>query len=117
MSEGAPALSLAEAEGVVATKTAPRVTKESIEAKIASVEYLRHGLLTICVITMRNGWKQAGQTASASPENHDYEVAKRYAYENAFRPIWELEGYLLREKLRLEAEAEFIGGHDPAHEG
>src|SRR5215207_7771092 len=94
-----PALSLGEAQEIVAAKTAPKVTVESIEAKIAEVDYISRGYLTICVITMRNGFKTVGKAASASPENHDSAVAQRYAYESAFKPLWELEGYLLREKL------------------
>jgi hypothetical protein len=95
-----PKLSLNEAKAVVATKTAPRVTEESIKAKIASVGY--HPILplgTLCVITMKNGWIATGFSAPASVENFDAEVGKRYAYDNAFKSLWQLEGYLLRETL------------------
>ena len=94
-----PSLSLEEAGAVVATKTAPRVTVDSIKAKIASVEYVRHDILTLCIITMQNGFKTIGKSAPASPENYDFEVGKTYAYEDAFKPLWQLEGYLLRETL------------------
>lgn len=94
-----PSLSLGEAQDAVAAKTAPKVTVESIEAKIAAVDYLSHGLMTICVITMRNGFKTVGKAAAASPENHDPAIGQRYAYEDAFKPLWQLEGYLLVERL------------------
>jgi hypothetical protein len=96
-----PKLSLDEAKAVVATKTFPKVTEESIKAKIRSVEfhYVDGGMGTICVITMQNGWIQTGFSKSADPRNHDEEVGKRYAYDNAFKPLWQLEGYLLREQL------------------
>jgi hypothetical protein len=95
-----PNLTLAEAQAVVATKTAPRVTIESIEAKIEKVEYHGlEGLMTLCVITMKNGWKQTGVSAPVSIANFDPEVGKRYAYDNAFKPLWQLEGYLLRTLL------------------
>lgn len=97
-----PALSLGEAQEAVAAKTAPKVTVESIEAKIADVTYIPHDLLTICVITMRNGFKVIGKAASASPENHDPAIGQRYAYEDAFKQIWQLEGYLLRSILAGE---------------
>ncbi len=97
---GEPALSLDEAKAVVATKTAPRVTEESIKAKIEEAEYIINGnLLTICIITMKNGFMVHGGSAPASPSNFDAEVGKRYAYDNAFKQLWQLEGYLLREKL------------------
>lgn len=103
---GEPKLTLDEAKAVVATKTAPRVTEESIKDKIASSEYIMHGQLTICVLTMSNGFMVHGVSASASPSNFDAEVGKRYAFDNAFRQLWPLEGYLLRENLsRLGAQA------------
>ena len=34
-------MSLEAAQAIVATKTAPKVTKESIEAKIVSVDYIK----------------------------------------------------------------------------
>lgn len=94
-----PELTLEEAQALVATKTAPKVTKESIEAKIYDATYLRHEYLTVCVITMKNGFHFTGTAAPASPENFDPEVGKRYAYEDAFKKIWTHEGYLLKSKL------------------
>jgi len=97
-----PKLSLNEAKAVVSMKTAPRVTEESIKSKIASVDYHFVGegnTGTICIITMKNGFLTTGFSKSADPRNHDEEVGKRYAYDNAFKPLWQLEGYMLREKL------------------
>lgn len=98
-----PAKTLEEAQAIVDTKTAPRVTKESIEAKIGEVEYLNKDTLTICVITMKNGFRSLGKSAPASPENFDEEVGKRYAYEDAFKPLWQFEGYLLCDQLAQAA--------------
>ena len=97
-----PKLSLDEAKGVVATKTFPKVTEESIKAKIANVDYHWVGedyTGTICIITMKNGWTSTGFSKCADPRNHDEEVGKRYAYDSSFKPLWQLEGYLLRESL------------------
>jgi len=94
-----PILSLEEAQAIVATKTAPMVTKESIEAKIEDVSYIHHAHLIICIITMKNGFMVNGQSAPADMRNYDTNVTKCYAYENAFKQLWVLEGYLLREQL------------------
>ena len=94
-----PTLTLEQAQTKVAAATAPNITKESIEARIASVTYHHVDHLTICVIQMVNGFFQMGKAAPASPENYDPEVGKRYAYEDAFRGLWQLEGYALCEKL------------------
>lgn len=95
-----PNITLDEAKAIVATKTAPRVTEDSIRAKIKSVEFETvNETGTICIITMRNGWMSTGFSAPADVANFDPEVGKRYAYDNAFKPLWQLEGYLLREQL------------------
>ena len=97
--KGEPALTLGETQAIVETKTAPRVTEASIKAKIADVEYFRVRHLTICIITLRNGFFVEGHSAPAAPENYDQQVGERYAYDNAFRQLWPLEGYLLRERI------------------
>lgn len=101
-----PTLTLAEAQATVATKTAPKVTKESIEAAINQVSYNQIDTLTICIIFMKNGFKQIGKAAPASDLNFDAEVGKRLAYEDAFRGLWQLEGYLLCQKLYEASQAE-----------
>lgn len=98
-----PSMSAVQAKVTVAeTARQPRVTEESIRAKIADVQYIVHETMTICIITMRSGFKQLGQAAPAAPENFNAEVGKRYAYDDAFRQLWRLEGYLLCEHLLCE---------------
>lgn len=98
-----PTLSLAEVDAVVASKTAPRVTLDSITARIVAVDYLAHGTTTIAVLVLDNGFKFIGTSTPASDLNFDGEVGKRYAYDNAFKQIWTHEGYLLRERLIRES--------------
>ena len=50
---------------------------------------------------MKNGWVSTGFSAPADARNFDAKVGDRYAYDNAFKPLWQLEGYLLREALSL----------------
>ncbi len=81
-----------------------RLTEESIEAKIKSVEYLVKDLeegprLTLAFITMKNGFVATGQSACASPANYVKETGQHIAYENAFDKLWEVEGYLLKERI------------------
>lgn len=100
-----PNLSLDQAKAVVVTKTAPRVTEESIKSKIMDVSYTAGPrCLTICIITMMNGFMVLGKSAPADARNFDAEVGKRYAYEDAFKQLWQFEGYLLREKLSEPVE-------------
>lgn len=56
--------------------------------------------ITFCVLILKNGYKISGVNHSGvSPENHDPELGRKLAYENARNKVWELEGYLLKEKL------------------
>jgi len=93
------ALIATEAESA-ANATAPRVTLDSMEDKIVSTDYiLRDDILTLCVLKMRNGFYVVGESAPASPANFDAELGRKFAYENAIRQLWKLEGYALREQL------------------
>lgn len=91
-------LTLKDAKKRVEQMEHPRVTEERIKSRIYKVKYLTDGTLTICVIRMINGFKQVGTAAPAHPDNYDAEVGKTYAYEDAFRKLWKLEGYLLCEE-------------------
>ncbi len=56
--------------------------------------------ITFCVLILKNGYKISGVNHSGvSPENHDTELGRKLAYEDARNKVWELEGYLLKEKL------------------
>lgn len=57
------------------------------------------GLLTICVLVLRNGFTVIGHSACASPENYNKEIGERIARENAERQIWPLLGFRLRDEL------------------
>lgn len=57
------------------------------------------GLLTFCVLVLKNGFTVTGESACASPENFNAEIGRKIARQNAVEKIWMLEGYLLREKL------------------
>jgi hypothetical protein len=93
------ALIATEAESA-ANATAPRVTLDSMEAKIVSEEYVvLDNVLTICILKMKNGFFVVGESAPASPANFDPELGKKFSYENAIRQLWKLEGYSLRDQL------------------
>ena len=106
---------------------APRVTPADIEAEIASEHYFTAregvlgmlaadgvppgiyeqanaapqplGLLTFCVLVLRNGFTVTGESACASPENFNPEIGRRIAREKAVSKVWPLLGYALKEKL------------------
>lgn len=104
-----------EAAIVAAGKTAPRLTPAHIDAVIKDVQYLQpHGTaMTICVMTLRNGFVVTGESAAASPENFDAEIGKKIAWANARNKIWPLEGYLLRQGLFAAEYAAQEDGDEP----
>lgn len=64
---------------------------------------LNLGLLTFCVLVLRNGFTVTGESACASPENFDAEIGRKIARQNAVAKIWPLEGYLLKQRLHDNA--------------
>ena len=80
---------------------APRLSPEKIDAAIVDEAYhvFPGTTLTVCCLTLRNGYTVVGESAAASPENFDIEIGRKIARKNARDKIWALEGYLLREKL------------------
>lgn len=103
-----PKLSLEETKDrVERNSNANRVSIPTIKARIARIEYARpfaETTLTLCVITMLNGFTFVGKSACADTANFDAEVGELYAYEDAFKQIWSHEAYLIREKLSKETE-------------
>jgi hypothetical protein len=107
--------------------TAPRITPTDIEANIASEHYFTArdgvlgeiasdgvpatvyeranaapaalGLLTFCVLVLRNGFTVTGESACASPENFDAEIGRKIAREKAIEKVWPLLGFRLRDEL------------------
>lgn len=81
-------------------KTAPRLTPADIDAVIAFEQYqVFGGRMTICVLTLNNGFLVSGESSSVSAENFDAEIGRKIAREKAREKILQLEGYLLRDRL------------------
>ena len=85
--------------------TAPRITPNDIDGKIVAEAYHHFPgtTMTVCCLTLVNGYTVCGQSAAASPENFDHEVGRKVARADARDKIWQLEGYLLRERLYFDA--------------
>lgn len=95
----APKLAGKELDSAIAALPYPKVTKDSIEAKVAKVDYLvlPDSTVTLCNITLKNGYSVRGESACVDPRNFNVEIGKGLAYKQAFDRLWPLEGYLLAE--------------------
>lgn len=80
---------------------APRLTPESIDSVIVSETFtvLPSGKVMVCELTLRNGFTVRGEAATVSKANFDHEIGQRISRENARNKVWELEGYLLQDRL------------------
>lgn len=80
---------------------APRLTPDHIDAQIVAEQYhvFPGTTLTVCALTLRNGFQVVGESAAASPANFDEAIGRKVARDKARSKIWELEGYALRNRL------------------
>ena len=81
--------------------TAPRVTEAEVLGSIVKKDFYVHadGTLTICVLTLANGFTVTGESACADIKNYKQDIGERIAYDNAVKKIWAFLGYMLRDKL------------------
>lgn len=100
--------------------THPRVSLADMNEAIAGENYLNAGdaaervgqpasapmhLMTLCFLTMKNGFVVVGKSAPASPENYDAEKGRTFAREDAIRQLWPLMGFSLRDRLADQSGA------------
>ncbi len=92
--------------------TAPRLNPDHITAQIVSAEFhvFETSKKTICQLTLKNGFTVTGEAGVVSPENFDPEIGRDVAHKNAREKIWQLEGYLLKQKLYERELRKAAGG-------
>ena len=122
---------------------APKLTQADINAVILSEQYFtaEHGIngalvrgelhgnvkssewvgglahITFCVLTLRNGAKVTGVNhGPVSAANFYPLLGRAMARENAIDKVWELEGYLLRDRLASAPKQATDGGPNPHYD-
>lgn len=95
---------VSEAE-LIERSVGPRVSFDEVQANIKETTFYQHGLLTICIIELQNGFTVTGQSACADPKNFMLDVGQRLAKNDAINKIWPLMGYELKNKVMLVDEA------------
>ena len=90
-----------EQEIVAKGLNAPRLSPSLIDEQIVAEDYhiFPGTTMTVCALTLKNGFVVIGESAAASPANFNAEIGQKIARENARNRIWALEGYALRSKL------------------
>lgn len=81
--------------------TAKRIRPEDLDAEIVSEDYhvFPGSCLTVCCLTLKNGFTVTGESACASPENFNAEIGQKIARSNARDKLWPLLGFRLRDQL------------------
>ena len=99
-----------ESEIVAKKLTAPRITPARVDDTIVAEQYhvFPGTMVTICCLTLRNGFNTVGESACASPENFNEEIGRKLARDQARNKIWALEGYLLKEQLSKPCIEDFV---------
>lgn len=83
-------------------KTPNRVSLDSMLAKIVAEEvwypsFAPH--MTVIIVKLNNGFMLLGKSVPADEVNYDRDLGYKFAKEDAIRQMWQLEAYLLREKM------------------
>lgn len=88
---------------------APRVTPDMLDAEIAREDFhvFPFSCLTVCALTLRNGYTVTGESACVSLENFDAEIGRKVARANAREKLWPLLGFRLRDELHAHIEGPF----------
>ncbi len=80
---------------------APRLTPDRIDAQIVAEDYhvFPGSQLTVCCLTLQNGFTVTGESACVSPENFNGEIGQKVARGHAREKIWAFEGYRLKQSI------------------
>ena len=87
-------------------KSAPRITPEHVDAAIVGrqVTLIENTMVIVVVLTLYNGFIVTGVNhGPVDPDNFDAEIGARLAFDAARDKVWELEGYLLADRLHKAA--------------
>jgi hypothetical protein len=108
MTNQAPSPAEIERELTSKGKLGPRITIEQIDQTIVREEFWtpEGTTLTVCVLVLVNGFCVVGTSAAAVYTNFDKSMGERLARGDAWGKIWQLEGYLLRDKLYRAEQAQ-----------
>lgn len=82
------------------------VTPEMIDVEIRDVSYtvMPGTTITICAITLENGYTVIGQASCIDPTLYDKAIGERIAYTNAYDKIYAVKGYVVKQRWYEETQ-------------
>ena len=83
-----------------------KLTEEDINNVIKDINYINppNTTTTICLLTLENGFVVVGKSACVDPAEFDSAIGQSIARSNAIDKVWELEGYLLAQRIYEESK-------------
>ena len=74
------------------------LTKDDLKALVVKEYYHRipDSTVTVCAITLKNGFVVVGDSACIDPRKFDEEIGRQVAFDDAIEKVWELEGYRMK---------------------
>ena len=84
----------------IAAQPYEKVTMEGMKRRIISADFmvLPNSTVTICNLTLENGFSVRGEAGCVDSRNFDMKIGRELAEKSALSKIWQLEGYLLAER-------------------
>lgn len=81
--------------------TAKRITPDMLDAEIVREQFhvFEGSCLTVCCLTLKNGFTVTGESACASPQNFNAGIGQKISKTKARDKIWPLLGFRLRDEL------------------
>lgn len=100
---------------MMSNKAEPLPNKVNITDMLARVKSTQYFLMydnktTFCALEMVNGYTVWGKSACVDPKEYNQALGEKYAYEDAIRNLWPLEGYLLADFLHVEKQIALLVG-------
>lgn len=95
-----------ELQNKLKDRPAPRITREDVEKRIESVNYivLDGGCTTVCGLMFDNTWQTIGTSSCVSPENYDKEMGEKLAYDDAVMSSIPFFAFLLCEQEHVRRQ-------------
>lgn len=82
------------------------LTKDDLKALVVKEYYHRipDSTVTVCAITLKNGFVVVGDSACIDPRKFDEEIGRQVAFDDAIEKVWELEGYRMKSEGLFKQE-------------
>jgi len=79
-----------------------KLTREKILEQIDTDNYrtFEGTTVTVCLLTLKNGFHVVGHSACLSMEYFDAQVGRQIAFDDAVEKIWQLEGYRIKSEMQ-----------------